>query len=244
MEQYLKNFKNCLQKEVPFCAAECPFHLDVLDFIEKMKRGGFRGAFKTYRDTVGFPLIASSLCHEPCKGVCPRRDPDSAIELGMLEKACISFTTDRSPTDYNLPMKKKKIAVIGAGISALACALRLCMKKYEVEIFEATDRIGGYLWELLAPEVFLADFEEQFKHENYVLHLNTKIMTPEDLSGLSFDAVYAAAGDGGADFGLLSAAEERQRLPDCRLLPETAEYRRIQILCSCMGILDGLPAAA
>ncbi len=207
MEQYLKNFKNCLQKETTYCAAECPFHLDIPDFIEKMKRGGFRGAFKTYRDAAGFPRIASELCPEPCKSVCPRKDADSSIELLMLEKACISFTADRAPTDYNLPMKKKKVAVIGAGISGLACALRLCMKKYEVEIYEATGRIGGYLWEIMAPEIFLTDIEEQFKHENYVLHLNTKIQTAGELAGGCFDAVYVATGEGGTDFGLLPDVE-------------------------------------
>ncbi|HVI40755.1 MAG TPA: NAD(P)-binding protein, partial [Anaerovoracaceae bacterium] len=192
MEQYLKNFKTCLQKEIPYCAAECPFHIDILDFIEKMKRGGFKAAFKTYRNAVGFPLIASNLCHEPCRGVCPGKETDCAIELRMLEKACISFSEDSAPTDYNLPMKKKKVAIIGAGVSGLACALRLCMKKYEVEIFEAKDRIGGSLWSLLDSEIFLTDIEEQFKHEKYALHLNTLVGSTEDLAGDGFDAVYVA----------------------------------------------------
>jgi len=205
MEQYLKNFKNCLQKEIPYCAAECPFHIDILEFIEKMKRGGFKAAFKTYRNAVGFPMIASNLCHEPCKGACPRKGMDSAIELLMLEKACISLAGDTRATDYNLPMKKKKVAVIGAGISGLACALRLCMKKYEVELFEKEDRIGGSLWDLLDPAIFLPDIEEQFKHENYALHLNTLIESAEDLADDGFDAVYVATGEGGNDFGLLAA---------------------------------------
>ena len=204
MEQYLKNFKNCLQKETPFCAAECPFHLDILDFIEKMKRRGFKGAFKTYRNAVGFPAIVSSLCPEPCQGVCPRKDTDASIALKLLEQACVAHTEDRSPTDYNLPMKKKKAAVIGAGISGLACALRLCMKKYEVEIFESKDRIGGTLWGLLEPEIFLSDIEEQFKHETYTLHLNTTVHSMTDLAGRGFDAVYVATGNGGEDFGLLT----------------------------------------
>ena len=205
MEQYLKNFKNCLQKEIPYCAAECPFHLDVSDFIEKMKRGGFRGAFKSYRDTVGFPMIASELCHAPCRGVCLRKDTDRSIELLLLEKACISFTEDRSPTDYNLPMKKKKAAVIGAGISGLACALRLCMKKYEVEIYEATGRIGGSLWDMMDPAVFLPDIETQFKHENYIINYYTPVEKPEDLKGRGFDAVCVATGEGGIDFGLIAS---------------------------------------
>jgi NADPH-dependent glutamate synthase beta subunit-like oxidoreductase len=94
MEQYLKNFKNCLQKEIPFCAAACPFHIDIFDFIEKMKRGSHKGAYKTYRNAVGFPVIASHLCHAPCKEVCPRREEDGSVELLMLEQACIAFADD------------------------------------------------------------------------------------------------------------------------------------------------------
>lgn len=203
MEQYLKNFKKCLQKEIPFCAAECPFHIDIPDFIEKMKRGGFKAAFKTYRNAVGFPVIASNLCPAPCKGVCPRKETDSAIELPLLEQACVSFTEDKSPTDYNLPMKKKKVAVIGAGISGLSCALRLCMKKYEVEIFEKSGQIGGILWSLMEPDIFLKDLEEQFQYEKYILHLNTPVRSIDELEGLGFDAVYAATGTGGEDFGLI-----------------------------------------
>lgn len=210
MEQYLNHFKNCLQKEIPYCTAECPFHLDITDFIEKMKRGGFRGAFKNYRDAVGFPVIAAELCHEPCKDVCPRKGPDRAIALKLLERACMDFTADKSPTDYNLPMKKKKIAIIGAGISGLACALRLCMKKYEVEVFEASDRLGGHLWSLMSPEIFLTEINEQFQHEHYTIHYNCMVKTPEDLAGRGFDAVFVATGDGGEDFGLLSAGKDNR----------------------------------
>lgn len=206
MEQQLKNFKNCLQKEIPFCAAECPFHLDILNFIEKMKRSGFKGAFKTYRNAVGFPAVVSSLCPEPCKGVCPHKDSDASIELRLLEQACVAYTGDRSSTDYNLPMKKKKVAIIGAGPSGLACALRLCMKKYGVEIFEEKDRIGGTLWELLEPEIFLSDIKEQFKHEAYTLHLDTPVRSIHELEARGFDAVYVATGNGGEDFGLLTGA--------------------------------------
>ena len=203
MEQYLENFKNCLQKQSPYCVSTCPFHLDIFDFMEKMKRGGFKGAFKSYRNAVGFPMIVSALCPEPCKTVCPGRESGGAIEMKLLERACIDFAGDKSPTDYNLPRKKRKVAIIGAGISGIACALRLCMKKYEVEIFEREGRIGGSLWELLQPELFLKDIEQQFQFEHYVLHLNTEIKTIEDLDGLGFDAVYAATGEGGGDFGLL-----------------------------------------
>lgn len=208
MEQYLKAFKNCLQKEIPFCEAQCPFDFNIRDFIEKSKRGGSMAAFKAYRNSVGFPRIVSEICPQPCKGICPRKDVDKAIDLKLLEKACISFAGNTNPTEYNLPTKKKKIAVIGAGISGLACALRLATKKYEVEILEKSDKIGGILWELMEPAVFLSDIEEQFKFENYVIHLNKKIEKIEDLPQVGYDAVYVATGAGGEDFGLKSVVNE------------------------------------
>ena len=45
-----------------------------------------------------------------------------------------------------MPLKDKKIAVIGSGLSGLACTLFLCNKKYQVTVFEKEGRIGGRLW--------------------------------------------------------------------------------------------------
>ena len=36
-----------------------------------------------------------------------------------------------------------KVAVIGAGLSGLACALELKKSDVSVEVFEASDRVGG-----------------------------------------------------------------------------------------------------
>lgn len=211
MEKYLTNFKNCLQKEVPFCRAECPFHLDILAFIEKLRRGSFKAAFKNYRNAVGFPVIVSHLCDAPCQRVCPRAETDTPINLPLLEQACLDFTKNTDPADYNLPAKKGRIAIIGGGISGMACALRLATKKYEVVVFEKSDRIGGHLWNLMDSEIFLSDIEHQFMHETYELRLNAEITSLEDLHTADevggFDAVYVATGLNGSDFGLLSQPE-------------------------------------
>jgi len=169
MEKFKEKIKTCLQNEPAFCTAACPFHLDIHDFMPKMQRGGFNAAYRTYLNTVGFPGIVSELCHEPCKNVCPRRLKDEAIAMKHLEKAAIKYARDLNPNSYNLAPKNKKIAIIGAGISGLGCALRLASKKYNVTVFERTDRIGGHLWDVLPPEVFLADIERQFMHENIPL---------------------------------------------------------------------------
>ncbi len=189
----------CLQNEPAFCTAVCPFHLDIRDFIAKLQRGSFNAAYRTYLNAVGFPGIVAALCDEPCKNVCPRRTTDGAISMRLLETAATDYARNLNPNNYNLPPKNKRVAIIGAGISGLACALRLAAKAYDVTVYERSDRIGGQLWELLPPAVFLKDIERQFMYEKYALHLNTAITSLDDLN---FDAIYIATGVGGDDFGL------------------------------------------
>jgi Fe-S oxidoreductase len=195
---------DCLQFERAFCTAECPFNLDVRDFIGKLQQGRYNIAYRTYQNTVGFPGIVSTLCNEPCKLVCPMKDAGGAISIRLLENAAMNYARNTEPDQYNMPPKDKKIAIIGAGISGLACALRLVTKKYQVTIFEKTDRIGGHLNELVSPEIFLNDINRQFMHEEYALNLNTEISS---LNDLRFDAIYIATGKGGNDFGFTSSKD-------------------------------------
>ena len=220
MEQEKARIKTCLQNEPPFCTAVCPFGLDVRGFIEKMQQGRYNAAFRAYSNAVGFPGIVAHLCDEPCKSACIRGKkrkeghPDGAIALRLLERAAVDYATRKNPNNYNMPPKNRRIAVIGAGISGLACTLRLCSKKYDVTLYEQSDRIGGHLWGVLPSELFLKEIEHQFMHESYSLVLNRRITASDVSSGGdnnaltiemlkdTFDAIYIATGRGGDDFDL------------------------------------------
>lgn len=199
MKKFNDSIKTCLQDEPAFCTAACPFGLDVHDFIPKIKRGAYNAAYRTYLNATGFPAIVAELCPEPCKAACPRHLKDEAIDLRLLEKAAIRYARNLEPNSYNLPPKNKKIAVIGAGLSGLGCALRLASKKYSVTVFEKTARLGGRLWDLLPPELFLGEIKRQFMHEEVDFKTNTEIKA---LESLDFDAIYLATGQGGEAFGL------------------------------------------
>ncbi len=156
--------KDCLQFERAFCIAECPFNFDVRDFIGKIQQGRFNAAYKAYQQSVGFPVIVTSLCSEPCKVVCPMKDVGGAISVKMLEKASMDYARNKAPDQYNMPYKKQHIAIIGAGISGLACALRLSMKKYHVTVFERTGKIGGHINDFADSENYIEDIKSQFIH--------------------------------------------------------------------------------
>lgn len=206
MEEHLNKFEDCLQHEVSFCSAACPFNLDVNTFIARLQEGRFNAAYKAFRDATGFPEIAALLCTEECKGSCLRNAvanadlPDTStaadpIELLKLEKAVLIHASRKDPVNYNVPSKHKSVAIIGAGISGMACALRMATKKYKVTIYEKTDHIGGSLMDGApeAAEKVQADFALQMQHLDYDIRFNTEIKSLDEIIQLGYEDNKAAA---------------------------------------------------
>ncbi|NLN84355.1 MAG: NAD(P)-binding protein [Firmicutes bacterium] len=190
--------QDCLRDEPPFCASACPFNLDIRDFISKTQRGSFSTAFRLYQNTVGFPEIVAQICPAYCQNVCIRQERDESIALKKLEQASIAYTKNKRPNRYHLPKKRQKVAIIGAGLAGLGCALRLTARKYEVVIYEKTGQIGGGLKDLMTEEEYLPLIEEQFIHDKYQLYLNQRIETLDELEA---DAIFIATGQSGDHFG-------------------------------------------
>ncbi len=190
----------CCRGDIPGCASACPFLLDVRDFISKTTRGSLDAAVKTYRNAVIFPRIVAEICPAPCQDVCPRGKVDTSIDLHSLERTAVKLARSLDPINFNVPAKKQTVAVIGAGVSGLACAIRLAAKKYSVTVFEKSDRIGGHLWDIMDPEIFMDDFATQGKYVSYELKLNHEIKSLDEVK--DFDVVYIATGKGGENFGL------------------------------------------
>ncbi len=117
METSKEFVSECLQNERAFCTAECPFNLDVRDFIGKIQQGRYNVAYRTYQNTVGFPGIVSVFCNEPCRLVCPMKNAGGAISIKHLEAASINYAWNTAADQYNMPLKDKRIAIIGGGIS-------------------------------------------------------------------------------------------------------------------------------
>ncbi len=197
IDQAKAHIKTCLQDEPAYCAAACPFDFDVRDFIAKLSGGRFNAAYRTYANAVAFPGIVSALCDQPCRGACPRGRTDASIELRMLESATCAFASSTQPNSYNLPLKEAAVAVVGAGISGLACALRLCNRKYRVVVFERSATWGGHLRELLPAEPLDGEIKKQFAEESCDFRFGKEIKDPLKLLNENFAAVYVATGRGG-----------------------------------------------
>jgi Fe-S oxidoreductase len=165
-----------------------------------MKAGNFVSAYRDYRNKAVFPVIVAAVCDEPCRGNCP-----VDVEMRLLERAAVAYAEDRSPERFRLPSREGRVAIIGGGLSGLACALRLAAKRYDVAIFERDGTIGGSVKDLLPESVVLDEIEKQFANLDFALETGREIKDLGLLDAGAYDAAYIAAGAGGDNFGLFEA---------------------------------------
>ncbi|MDD7034964.1 MAG: heterodisulfide reductase-related iron-sulfur binding cluster [Firmicutes bacterium] len=209
MQFYYEQFDTCREHDIPMCADACPFKVDFLDFQERITGGRINAAYKSLRDKVVFPEIVCEVCPGYCEEACIRQVVDSPVRINMLEKSVIALATRKTPNSYNLPAKKQRIGVIGAGLSGMGFAHRMATKKYPVTIFEREDYPGGSLSQVMDRDIYMEDFSLQFGNEKYELKTGTEI---DDIRSLcleegeenpeKFNVIYVATGAGGADFGI------------------------------------------
>jgi Fe-S oxidoreductase len=197
----------CFHGDPASCTYACPFRMDIRAFLEKASKGRWLQAYKTLRNATVFPVIISVLCDQPCRAHCQRALlGDEPIALRDLEVASIRYAKNRKPESYVIPPKEKRIAIVGAGVAGLSCALNLAQKKFPITVFEKENAWGGSLRSHPRFAEFDADIALQFSTVKADFRYGTEIKLLDELA--EFDAVYIATGAGGNSFGLLQSWEE------------------------------------
>lgn len=187
-----EEISRCIHGEASPCGCACPFDFDARAFLEKLRRGSFGAAFNLYRNAVLFPEIVSRICPAPCKAACNRVLDGEAVDMPALERAAIMHTRSTDPVSYNVPQKSGRIAVVGAGLSGLSCALVLAEMRYEVTVFERESGVAPSLEPMLSREIFEPEIMKQFKYTDCKFSFGVYIAELDELR--DFDAVYLSAG--------------------------------------------------
>lgn len=196
----------CFNGKPASCSNACPFHLDIRSFMEKVSKGRWAAAYKAIRDTTVFPVIVSALCDQPCSAHCQRTIlGDEAIALRELEVACLRYVKIPKVESYAIPPKTQRIAVVGAGVAGLSCAINLAQKKFHVTVFEKENGWGGSLCAHPHFTEFDEDIALQFSVVKAEFRYGTEIKALNELD--EFDAVYIATGVDGESFGLIQTWE-------------------------------------
>lgn len=189
-----EQLERCIHGEPPECWRACPFDLDMRAFIARIQNKNMDAALRQYSAAVVFPNIVSRICSAPCMEQCVRNGTDSAVQLSLLEQACVQHAGRRRSMAYNLPPKNKRVAVVGADIGGLACAVRMGLQKYSVTVYVSGDDLAPELSGRLPEEIYITEIKEQLDAAKVELRYKADI---RDRNGFTEDAVciIGSAGD-------------------------------------------------
>jgi formate dehydrogenase major subunit len=131
------------------CKQTCPAGVDVQGYISLIEKGLYNDAVALIKETNPLPAICGRVCVRPCEAECRRNllGENAAVGIDYLKR----FASDidlQSATKFVPEIKPatgKKVAIIGAGPGGLSAAYFLQIQGHQADIFEASDKSGGWL---------------------------------------------------------------------------------------------------
>jgi glutamate synthase (NADPH/NADH) small chain len=201
----------CLSCKNEPCVSGCPVGVDVPGFLKLVADGDFRAAIRLIKETNLLPAICGrvcpqeSQCQENCMVAKVHKDLGFAVSIGKIEAFLADW--EREEGGVELPPvgapTGKRVAIIGAGPSGLACAGDLRRNGHEAVVFEAFHKAGGVLVygipEFRLPKSIVQAEVDNLSRMGVRFEFDTIVgqtFTIDDLFDDGFDAVYVATGAG------------------------------------------------
>jgi dihydropyrimidine dehydrogenase (NAD+) subunit PreT len=161
IDQAMAEAHRCLYCFDAPCISKCPSAVNVPEFIRRIATENFEGAAELVLDENPLGMSCARVCPVEvlCSGSCVLPDLGlPAIEIGRLQR----FVTDMALDDgwvfgERAPATGKRVALVGAGPSSLACAWYLGRLGHQPVIFEKDRLLGGLNTTAIAPYKMKAD---------------------------------------------------------------------------------------
>lgn len=138
----------CIQCAEPACVQACPLHNRIPEWLALAAEGEFLRAAEISRTTSNMPEICSRVCPQErlCEGSCILESKTSSVAIGAVENFIneYAFRAGAVPAVHDAP-NGLKVAIVGSGPGAIACADELATLGYAVTVFEMLDLPGGLL---------------------------------------------------------------------------------------------------
>ena len=185
------------------CAVACPAGVDVARFIAQIADGDPGGAAETIFEQNILGATCARVCPVEvlCEGACVLRRPPIAI--GALQRYATDWHFERGlPLRTRARATGRRVVVIGAGPSGLACAGELAARGLSVTVFDEREELGGLVRYAIAPyrqvSEPLPDEGRALEELGVELRLGTRIGSREELEAAAegADAVFLGVGLG------------------------------------------------
>jgi len=183
------------------CQYACPAHTPVPEYIRLIAAGRYADAYMVNWESNVFPGILGRTCDRPCEPACRRgRVEDKPVAICRLKRVCADMKDDIKDRLPEIPEEKNgfRIALIGAGPASLTVARDLMPLGYEVDLYEATGKAGGFMRQQI-PSFRLP--EEVIDEETgYILDMgvncffDTRIESMKGLLEKGYAAVFVGSG--------------------------------------------------
>ncbi|MBF0524498.1 MAG: FAD-dependent oxidoreductase [Deltaproteobacteria bacterium] len=215
LEHRREDFLNVLKSKTPIpaghyvtkitapCTNACPSHLNIPDYVEKIRIGRWDQALSTIRNDCCLPGVIGRVCVRPCEFNCRRQRLDSGIAIRALKRyaADMELETGQEPSLQPGPVKDKKVAIIGAGPAGVSCAYYLGLKGYKSTIFEVMNEPGGMaavgIPDYRLPREILRGEANQVKKLGCEIRYGVNVgvdITLDDLKVQGYNAIFVGVG--------------------------------------------------
>lgn len=129
------------------CMTACPTSIDIPLFIRQIATGTPDAAAKTILSQNILGGMCARVCPTEtlCEEACVREAAEGKpVEIGRLQRHATDTLMAKGVHPFTRATATgKRVAVVGAGPSGLACAHRLAMKGHDVVVFERRPKAGG-----------------------------------------------------------------------------------------------------
>ncbi|HYF92996.1 MAG TPA: NADPH-dependent glutamate synthase [Symbiobacteriaceae bacterium] len=207
LEMAMEEAQRCLKCKNPTCENGCPVQVPVKDFVALLAEGKVEESIKRMREVNRLPAICGRVCpqEEQCEAKCIVGIKFEPVAIGRLERFVADWERQHGFAPFEeIPQRKEKVAVIGAGPAGLTCAGDLAALGYQVTVFEALHAAGGVLMygipEFRLPkEIVEADvkrLEEMGVEFRYNVVVGRTVTIDSLMDDLGYDAVFIGTGAG------------------------------------------------
>ncbi len=207
------------------CQWACPAHTPVPEYIRMIGQGRYGDAYMVNWVSNVFPGILGRTCDRPCEPACRRGRVEVAnaekpepVAICRLKRVAADHKEDiSSRLPKARPANGKRIACIGAGPASLTVARDLAPLGYEVTVFDAEAKPGGFMRTQVPrfrlPESVIDEECGYILRDNVHFHGGWRVDSMKELLDEPWDAVFVGCGaPRGRDLDLPGRSEAAEHI--------------------------------